>query len=198
MNTVQLYPQTPKHSKWLKNTLSMFYNLRLFLGFLAINFYVNCVAIVIFPVFLQQNTFQQVYVVSLKVLTKAYKTRDNGLPHFLPAKQWFGNALPKAMKTCFKAILLIITHKVGGICYSSQRKLIAPNLTATCNSLSLRKSMRWLSGSNVMIVGPILLTSQKLKSSSWKNGAWPIGYFPIARPISVLVAFDHYRYNKTN
>jgi len=34
----------------------------------------------------------------------------------LPGKQWFGNALPKAMKTCFKAILLIITHTVGGIC----------------------------------------------------------------------------------
>jgi len=42
-----------------------------------------------------------VYVVLLKVLTKACKTHNNGLPYFLPAKQWFGNALPKAMKTCF-------------------------------------------------------------------------------------------------
>jgi len=29
MNTVQLYPQTSKHSKWLKNTISTIYNLRL-------------------------------------------------------------------------------------------------------------------------------------------------------------------------
>jgi len=130
------------------------------------------------------------------VLTTAYKTHDNGLPYFLPAKQCFGNALPKAMKTCFKAILPIITHAVGGICDSSRRKLTAPNLTATCNSLSPRKSMRWFSDSNVMIVGPSLPASKKLKSSSWKIGVWPIGYFPIA--VSVLVACDHYRYNKTN
>ena len=105
---------------------------------------------------------------------------------FLPAKQWFSNALPKAMKTCFKAMLLIITHTVGGICDNSWRKLTAPNLTATCNLLSPQKSMRWFSGSNVMIVGPILLTSQKLKSSSWKNGVWPIEYFPIS--VSVLLS----------
>ena len=80
--------------------------------------------------------------------------------------------------------------------WRSRRKLTAPSLAATCNSLSPRKSMRWFSGSNVMIVGPILLTSKKLKFSSWKNGVWPIGYFPIA--ISLLVAFGHYRYNKTN
>ena len=137
-----------------------------------------------------------VYAVSLKVQTKAYKTHNNGLPYFLPAKQWFSNALPKAIKTCFKAILLIITHTVGGICDSSRWKLTAPNLTATCNSLSPRKSMRWFKGSNVMIVGPNLLTSKKLKSSCWKNGVWPIGYFPI--DVSMLVAFDHYRCNKTN
>ena len=41
---------------------------------------------------------------------------------FLPAKQWFGNALPKAMKTCFRAILPIITHRVGEVCDNSQRK----------------------------------------------------------------------------
>jgi len=42
----------------------------------------------------------------LTVLTKYYKTRNEKLPYFLPAKQWFNNALPKAMNrhTCFKAI----------------------------------------------------------------------------------------------
>jgi len=30
--------------------------------------------------------------------------------NFLPMKQWFGNALPKAMKICFKAIFLKITQ----------------------------------------------------------------------------------------
>jgi len=30
----------------------------------------------------------------------------------LPTKQWFGNALPKAMKTYSKAILATITHTV--------------------------------------------------------------------------------------
>ena len=79
----------------------------------------------------------------------------------------------------------LITHTVREICDSSRRKLTAPNLTATCNSLSRRKSMRC--GGSVMIVGPILLTSKTLKSSFWKNGVWPIGYFPIA--VSVLVAF---------
>jgi len=55
-------------------------------------------------------------VILLKVLTKAYKTHDNGQPYFLPTKQWLGSALPKAMMTCFKASLLIITtHTVGGI-----------------------------------------------------------------------------------
>ena len=44
---------------------------------------------------------------------------------FLRTKQWFGSALPKAMKTCFKAILLIITHTVGGICDNSPRKFKA-------------------------------------------------------------------------
>jgi len=32
----------------------------------------------------------------------------------LPVKQWFGNALPKAMKACFMAILLIITLRLEG------------------------------------------------------------------------------------
>ena len=92
---------------------------------------------IIFPVFLQQNTIR--YIVLPKVLTKYYKTHDYGMWHFLPAKHWFGNALPKAMKTCFKAILQIKAHRVGGICDNSRRKIIRLNLTATCKK-KLEKS----------------------------------------------------------
>jgi len=35
--------------------------------------------------------------------------------------KWFGNALPKAIKTCFKAILQMITHTVGRF-YDNLRK----------------------------------------------------------------------------
>ena len=76
-------------------------------------------ATVIFPVFLQQNTL----FILLKVLTKTYITRDNGLPYFLPTKQCFGNALPKAIETYFKVILLIITYTAEGVRDSSRRKL---------------------------------------------------------------------------
>ena len=40
----------------------------------------------------------------------------------------YGNALPKAMNTCFKAVLLIITCKVGGICDSSNWAKLDSNL----------------------------------------------------------------------
>jgi len=35
------------------------------------------------------------------------------------------------MKSCFKAVLLIITHKVGGICDNSQRKISRLKLTTS-------------------------------------------------------------------
>jgi len=41
---------------------------------------------------------------------------------FLPPKQCFHNPLPKVVNTCFRSILLLITHAVGGICGSSRRK----------------------------------------------------------------------------
>jgi len=199
MNTAQLYPQIPKHSKWLKNTISTFYNLRLAVPSFASREFLRKLSC--------NNRISSIFTtehlsVGLRcftqgrLLTKAYKTHDNGLAYFLPTKQWFGMNLPKAMKTCLKATLRILTHTVGGICDSSRQKLAAPNLAATSDSLSPRKSMRWSGGSNDMIVEPILLTSKKLKSSSLKNRVWPIGYFPIA--LSVLVAFDHHRYNKIN
>jgi len=34
---------------------------------------------------------------------------------FFACETWFDNALPKAVKTSLKAILLIIIHTVGGI-----------------------------------------------------------------------------------
>jgi len=38
------------------------------------------------------------------------------------------------MKSCFKAVLLIITHKVGGIGNNSQRKISGLKLIKTCVS----------------------------------------------------------------
>jgi len=38
---------------------------------------------------------------------------------FLPMEEWFYNDLQNAMKTCFNAILLIITHTVGRVCDGS-------------------------------------------------------------------------------
>jgi len=43
-------------------------------------------------------------MVLLKLRTKDYKTRDKELWRFLAYETIFGNALPKDMKSCFKAI----------------------------------------------------------------------------------------------
>jgi len=51
----------------------------------------------------------------------------------LPTKQWYGDALPKTMKTCFKKILLIIKHTVGGISDISRRKFTKLTLSTTCS-----------------------------------------------------------------
>jgi len=53
-----------------------------------------------------------------KIWAKSFEPPKICLLLHVCAKQWFGSALPKAMKTCFKAILLIITHTVGWICDS--------------------------------------------------------------------------------
>ena len=65
--------------------------------------------------------------------------------------------------------------------------------------------MRWFSSSNVMIVGPFLVSSTKLTFFVFKKWRFfvslkkrvrSIGYFPIA--LSVPVAFNQHIHNKTN
>jgi len=85
MNTAQLYPQKPKHLKWLKNTINTFYNLRLavpsfasreFLHKLTCN---NRISIIFSTEHLSVGLrcFTQG-----RLLTKANKTHDNWLPYF--------------------------------------------------------------------------------------------------------------------
>jgi len=122
---------TVKHSNWLKK-ISMFNNLRInVINFAAINCCVNRLATVISPIFFsnRRHLFTVLLMLQVKfiehVITdyQMFCLRNNNL-------LWQYSTVHN-VKSCFKAVLLIIPHEVGWIFDSSRLKIIRLKLFTT-------------------------------------------------------------------